>query len=126
MTKPKILIGDDQLDDSAQGRDLRTLFELVYRQQLQPFELAYTADPERFVELASSGEYHVLMIDLRWGSDLPTEGYSILDKVREYAPVRVLWTSESEEARMKGYEHGATHCIGKRPAPEELEQILSG
>lgn len=125
MTIRKILIGDDQLGEPVQGKDLRTLFELVYRQQLQPFELTYTANPQEFVELASTREYSVLMIDLRWGSNLPTEGYSLLDKVRDYAPVRVLWTSEREEARKKGYEHGATHCIEKRPIPEELEGILS-
>ena len=121
----QILIGDDQLGDPVEGKDLRTLFELVYQKQLRPFELIYTASPQEFVELASSREYQILLIDLRWGSELPTEGYSLLDKVRDCAPVRVLWTSEEEKARERGYEHGATHCIGKRPAPEELERILS-
>lgn len=120
----KILIGDDQVGSEA-GAALRILFELQYHRAFSGFSLDYTADPERFIELAKTREYAVLFIDLKWGPYLPTEGYRLLQECRDYAPIRILWTSESPEAREQGYQHGATHCIGKNPLPEELEGILS-
>jgi DNA-binding response OmpR family regulator len=120
----KILIGDDQVG-SERGEALRLLFEMTYRQAFSGFSLDYTADPKRFIELAKTREYAVLFIDLKWGPYLPAEGYRLLQECREYAPIMILWTSESAEARERGYQHGATHCIGKNPLPEELEEILA-
>ena len=126
MTK-KILIGDDQIGSEA-GEALRTLFELKYESALSGFSLEYTADPEDFIEKASTRDYDVLLIDLKWCHDDAIReyktGYRILDVVRDYAPKRILWTSEDKEDRERGYEHGATECMEKNPIPEKLERIL--
>lgn len=121
MIKQKLLIGDDQFES---GSFIRTLFEIKYGEVLCKYDVTITADPVQYVALAQSGEYSALMIDLRWGEDLPTHGYDILTQVREYAPVRVLWTSEQAEARERGYQFGATACIEKNPIPSELERVL--
>ncbi len=122
MTK-KILIGDDQIG-SAAGRALRTLFEMKYESAFSGYTLEYTADPEEFLKMAESKEYSALFIDLKWGIDLPREGYRLLQESKEYSPIRILWTSEEDEARQKGYEHGATHCLEKNPSLSKLEEIL--
>ena len=126
MTK-RILIGDDQIGSEARIA-LRTLFEMKYEQAFSGFSLEYTADPEDFIEKASTGSYEVLFIDLKWDHDDALReyktGYRILDAVREYAPKIILWTSEDKADREKGYEHGATHCIEKNPTISELEEIL--
>jgi DNA-binding response OmpR family regulator len=118
----KILIGDDQFGPGP----LRDIFEMKYEDVLSQHQLAYTNDHEEFVRMAKTKEYDALMIDLRWGFDLETQGYEILQQVRDYAPVRVLWTSEQEQARELGYKYGATACIGKNPVPSELEKVLKG
>lgn len=121
----KILIGDDQLGSGGKWDVIRrTMFEKDYAKAFSGCSLEYVSDPEKFLELARTGEYHALFIDLRWGAELPTEGYRLLKECKEYAPLRILWTSEDKEAIEKGYEYGATNCISKSPYPEELEKIL--
>lgn len=128
MTLTKILIGDDKL---GADESLKKNFELDYREIFKDrAELKYTADPEEFIQLAKTKEYDVLMIDLKWSDEDAIKeyktGYRILEEVRDCAFKRILWTSESEEARQKGFQYGATHCISKRPAPYKLEEIIYG
>jgi DNA-binding NarL/FixJ family response regulator len=91
----------------------------------KPWEMFLAGFVYSIIGLAKTREYAVLFIDLKWGPYLPAEGYRLLQECREYAPIMILWTSESAEARERGYQHGATHCIGKNPLPEELEEILA-
>lgn len=122
--KPKVLVGDDQhgADDT-----LRQGFLLDYR-NLADFE--FTDNPNKFIQMARNGNYDALMIDLKWDKedynrDYKT-GYRILDNVRDCSPIRILWTSENEELREKGYQYGATHCIPKGIPPRVLDEILLG
>jgi CheY-like chemotaxis protein len=129
MTLTKILIGDDQFGkQSKMGERMRRDFELDYKSIFQNTTLTYTANPDEFVQLAKTGDYQVLMIDLNWEMDdygrYNKTGYRVLDAVRDYAEKRILWTSQNKEAHEKAYQHGATHCIGKRPSPKKLEKII--
>ncbi len=121
--RTRILIGDDQF---GEGSPQRAMFEISYEDVLSGYDVDFTVDPAEYVKLAQTGNYSALMIDLRWGSYLPTHGYDILSVVRHSAPVRILWTSESDEARTKGYQFGATACLEKNPTPSKLERALKG
>ena len=59
-----ILIGDDQYDDSPAGQHLKNVFQLMYGEQLQGKKVEYTSDPQRFIELARTQQYQVLMCTL--------------------------------------------------------------
>jgi len=128
--KYQVLIGDDQFGaDNSMGEMMRENFEIDYRGVLRDFKLSYTDNPEKYIEMAKTKDYKALLIDLKWcDEDAVREnktGYRVLEAVRDCAPVRILWTSESNEARNKGYEHGATHCIAKGITPEKLEEIIN-
>ena len=120
--KPRVLVGDDQIGVPESPSYLN--FMDNYR-ELADFE--FTADPTDFVEKAKTG-YDVLMIDLKWDPEDATReyktGYAVLEAVKDYAPIRALWTSESAEHREKGFQYGATHCIPKGISPEKLEAII--
>jgi len=125
MEKLRVLVGDDQIGQA--DSPARISFSMKYG-ELAKFE--FTADPHDFVGKAKAGNFDALMIDLKWcAEDAEREdktGYQVLLAVRDLAPVRVLFTSESDEAREKGYDYGATHCIGKSPRPDFLLSILKG
>jgi DNA-binding response OmpR family regulator len=118
--KPKILVGDDQ----AGIKDSPCYWNFMdnYSKIVDP---EFTADPDDFIERARTGNYAALMIDLKWSYDSNDRtGYRVLEAVKDYAPIRILWTSERKEDRERGFDYGATHCIGKGMPPEELEKIL--
>ena len=93
-----------------------------------PIKFDFTPDPTEFVRMSRDGRYDALMIDLNWSGHPHghlTTGYELLEAVKDYAPIRILHTSEEKEAREKGFEFGATHCIPKGPPPEELEKLIN-
>ena len=127
----KILVGDDQWGaDSKEGERLRWSFEIDYRDVLEDAEIDWTDDPDRFVSMASTGAYDTLLIDLHWSdkdfSRSYKTGFRVLDYVEDYAPKRVLWTSERKEDRERGYRHGATHCIAKGMMPHTMRELVYG
>ncbi len=121
QSKPRVLVGDDQIGNP--GDHCHKNFVYSYG-RLADYD--FTDNPRRFVEMARTGNYDALVIDLRWGPDIPREGYKVLEETRDYAKIRILHTSENEEARKLGYQHGATHCLEKGCLPEDLEKILKG
>jgi len=126
----RILIGDDQYGaQTSEGERMRRSFELDYRDQLKSARLEYVADSNLFIEMARTGVYNILMIDLNWEPDDAIRdfktGYRILEAVRDFAPKRILWTSESMEDREKGYLYGATHCVRKGLHPTDFENLMN-
>lgn len=125
MDKPRVLVGDDQF--GVIGSLMNESFTYDYK-SIAYFDFA--DKPDMFIGMAKSGNYDALMIDLKWEEEDAVRenktGYMVLDAVRGYAMKRILWTSESKEARDIGYQHGATQCIPKGMPPEDLEKILTG
>jgi DNA-binding response OmpR family regulator len=127
-----ILIGDDQFGaDTPTGQRIREDLELDYRGLFRDRAvLTYTADPDHFIELASTRKYDILLIDLNWcpedaSRDYKT-GFRVLKAVQDYAPKRILWTAEEAKDRERGFDYGATDCVNKRPMPAVMEKALYG
>ena len=125
MNLTRILVGDDQFGGSS-GHLFIESFRERYREQLRGCEVKYVADPEHFVQEAKGGNYAVLLIDLNWTNEdfgrraTDKTGFQLLDAVKGYAPIRVLWTSDADRVREDALKHGATSCIGKTVSPEEF------
>ena len=117
----RVLVGDDQIGEvnSPSYNAFRDSYD-----SLASYD--FTTNSDKFIEMAKNGNYDALIIDLRWASDKPREGYRVLKETKDYSPIRILHTSENEEARKLGYEHGATACVAKGMPPIKLEQLLKG
>jgi len=126
MTKLKILVGDDQIGVDGSIPNLNFIDDYGRHADLE-----FTDSPDRFIEMAKTGDYYALMTDLNWETADYTRdnktGYRVLEAVRESAPIRILHTSKSdEEVVAKAKECGATHFLPKGSMPRELEEILMG
>ena len=122
--KLKVLVGDDQL--GIQGTPYHRAFLRGYG-HLANFEFSFL--PNDFIEKAKSGKYDALITDLNWtDEDLSRKdktGFRVLEAIKDYAPIRVLHTSDDTYMQL-GYQHGATHCLEKNKSPTLLEKILKG
>lgn len=124
--KLKMLVGDDQISVYRSVPNINFIDDYG-----RYAELEFTDNPDEFIEMATTGDYDALLIDLNWETADHTRanktGYRVLEAVRKSAPIRILHTSKSDEivvARAK--ECGATHFLPKGSMPKELEEILHG
>ncbi len=128
MSLTKILVGDDQMGGRV-GHLFQMSFEDTYREQLKDCEIKYIANPEAFVQEARNG-YDILLIDLNWTDEdfgkcwRDRTGFQVLNAVRDYAPRRVLWTSDAEKAREEALKYGATSCISKKASLEDFAKAI--
>ncbi|MDO8460400.1 MAG: hypothetical protein Q7S74_04785 [Nanoarchaeota archaeon] len=122
--KLKVLVGDDQL--GIEGSISHKSF-LRCCGHLANFDFSF--QPDKFIEKAKQGKYDALITDLNWtDEDLSRKdktGFRVLEAIKNYAPIRVLHTSDDEYIQL-GYQHGATHCLEKNRPSTLLEKILKG
>lgn len=128
MSLTKILVGDNQFGGST-GHLFIESFSERYSEQLHGCEVKYVSDPTYFLGEAKEGNYDVLLIDLNWeNADFSRTrdktGLRILAAVRNYAPRRVLWTSDADKYREEALSRGATACIDKKVSPEEFTRAI--
>ena len=127
IDKPtRVLVGDDQI--GIEGSMHNQGFLRNYGKLNAKYD--FESNPERFIERAKVGRYDTLLIDLNW-KDVDSErgyktGYMILKAVRDYAPVRLLYTSEDTDSRVRGLNYGATRCVEKHKSSSYLEKALKG
>lgn len=125
MKNLRVLVGDDQIGVPGSPSNLN----FIDNYSGLPVDFDYETKPDNFIERARRGDYAALLIDLNWNVpevERDEAGYQVLKAVKDYAPIRILHTGESDEAREKGFAYGATHCIGKGIPPEDLYEIIMG
>lgn len=118
----RVLVGDDDLgiEGSLQHRSfLRNYGRLAH------FDFIYNADD--FIQRAKTEKYDAFLIDLNWEEDDSRRdyktGFRVLEAVKDYAPIRVLHTSD-DKFLQRGFQYGATHCLEKFRPSSLLEKIL--
>lgn len=119
----RILVGDDQVGVAG---SLPQKSFLRYYKHLAEFDFENNA--ENFILRAKEGKYDALIIDLNWeeadwSRDYKT-GFRVLKAVKDYAPIRILHTSD-EQLMKRGFEYGATDCLEKNRSASFLEQALN-
>lgn len=118
----RVLVGDDDL--GIEGGLHHRSFLRNYG-KLAHFEFTYNADD--FIQRAKIGNYDAFLIDLNWEEDDSRRdyktGFRVLQAVKDYAPIRVLHTSD-DRFLQKGFQYGATHCLEKFRPSSFLEKIL--
>ena len=120
----EVLVGDDQI--GVEGSLDQKCFLQNYG-GLADFEFSSIADD--FIEKARTGNYDAFLIDLNLekgdNSREYKTGFSVLEAVKEYAPIRLLHTSD-ETYREIGMRYGARNCIEKHRSRKYLENALYG
>jgi DNA-binding response OmpR family regulator len=112
--KRRILIGDDN------ERMLGSLARMARRY----FDrIDASSNHQEVIGLARNG-YDVIITDLEY-SEGKSEGYDVLQAVRECAPLRVLYTGRGEESDVqdRAKKCGATHVFSKGTA--DLMEFIS-
>ena len=123
--KLRVLLGDDQI--GIEGSFPHRVFLRGYG-HLANFDFSF--QPDTFIERARQGKYDALITDLNWTDEDFSKkesktGFRVLEAIKEYAPIRVLHTSDDTYMQL-GYKHGATHCLEKNRPSTLLEKILKG
>ena len=113
----KVLFGDD--DSIMRG---------FVKEQLEGDGIAgvdAVAFPEKVVSMAQQNQYDAIITDLDYGGE--DEGYDVLEKVRELAPIRVLCSHAAHHVGVmeKAKQHGATHVVEKLEF-DRLVEIIKG
>jgi DNA-binding NarL/FixJ family response regulator len=122
----RVLVGDDQIGvaDSLQQKAFLRNYE-------GPTDFDFRDKPEQFIEQAKVGNYDALLIDLNWnvdGNREDTTGLKVLLETKEYAPIRLLHTSNdlSLDLRCAAQLCGATGSIPKYRGREYMRKALLG
>ena len=120
----EVLVGDDQI--GVEGSLDQKCFLQNYG-SLADFGFSSIADD--FIEKARTGNYDAFLIDLNWKKEDNSReyktGFSVLEAVKEYAPIRLLHTSDETYGEI-GMRYGARNCIEKHRSRKYLENALYG
>jgi len=123
MTKKRVLVGDDQL--SVEGSLHNKSFIRAYG-HVADFD--FESNLGKYIDRARVGNYDALLIDLDWNDGNPSRstGLSLLHKVRDYAPIRLLHTSHELNLDLSCALKlvGATGYVQKHRASSYLQNAI--
>ncbi|MFC1756816.1 hypothetical protein ACFLZC_01490 [Patescibacteria group bacterium] len=112
----RILVGDDEIEDYAQR----------YFSEFSGVEFDFVDNPEDLVEKANLEHYPIVVTDLTYISEEKGRrlaGFDVLEALRDYGAVKILWTGDSEDNRQKAQSLGAT-LVAKRDITSYLKSLL--
>ena len=109
--KPRALVVDDEQ---------QMLAIVTFALETQGFSCDSTADPVQAFQMATTGHYHLLVLDVL----LPKmSGVALTEKIRAvdaHTPIILLTALGEEEHRIRGLEAGADDYVTKPFSPREL------